>query len=99
MIKGINATEETIIKDILQPYKSDYEFYFYGSRVKGGFEKTSDLDVLVKGEYEMPIGILQDIKEQFDKSYLPYIVNFTDYHSAAKWFLDSIEKSLVLCEL
>ena len=39
MIKGINATEELIIKKILKPYQQEFKFFYYGSRVKGNFEK------------------------------------------------------------
>ena len=46
-IKGIKPEEEIIIKSILEPYKSKYEFYYYGSRVKGNFRFLSDLDILV----------------------------------------------------
>ena len=42
MIKGINSAEEQIIQNILKPYKADFDFFYYGSRVKGNFEKTSD---------------------------------------------------------
>ena len=48
MIKGINSAEEQIIQDILKPYRTDFDFFYYGSRVKGNFEKTSDLDILRK---------------------------------------------------
>lgn len=38
MIKGITPNEEIIIKEILKLYP--YSFYYYGSRVKGGFFKS-----------------------------------------------------------
>ena len=44
MIKGVTEKEEKIIKDILRKYP--YDFYYYGSRVKGDFTKASDLDIL-----------------------------------------------------
>lgn len=47
MISGVLAEEEVIIKNILQPYFKECEFFYYGSRVKGNYEKTSDLDILI----------------------------------------------------
>ena len=35
MIKGVTSNEEKIIKDILSKYP--YNFFYYGSRVKGDF--------------------------------------------------------------
>ena len=54
---------------------------------------------MIKGKQEMPISTIQRIKEKFDESYLPYIVNFSDYNSMDKWFYNSIKSSLVSCEL
>ena len=95
MIKGISATEENIIKSILAPYLSVYRFYFYGSRVKGNFSKVSALDVLIKGADEMPLDDMEQIKQQFDDSRLPYIVNFCDYHKIDESFYKRIAKDLV----
>ena len=93
MLIGITDEEQKIIIDILDKYK-EYLFYFYGSRVKGTYEKTSDLDILIKGKQEMPLVILEEIKQTFDESKLPYVVNFSDYHSINKDFYKRIEKDL-----
>lgn len=95
MIAGVSANELEIIKNILAPYSSEYEFYFYGSRVKGTFGTTSDLDVLIKGRHEMPLLDLDELKEEFDESFLPYIVNFSDYHKIDKKFFEIIKSDLV----
>lgn len=93
MIKGISSEEEKIIQNILAAYKKDYEFYYYGSRVKGNFEKTSDLDILIKSK--IPYEKLEIIKFLFDQSNLPYVVNFTDYDTIDEKFYKLIEKDLV----
>ncbi|MBR1616655.1 nucleotidyltransferase domain-containing protein [bacterium] len=93
MIKGINKKEQQIIEKILDKYE-DYHFFYYGSRVKGDFYKTSDLDILIKGQKEMPLSKLEEIKEEFDKSDLPYIVNFCDFYSIDKKFYSLIKKDL-----
>ncbi len=67
MIKGVNAKELTIIKNILKNY--DAKFFAYGSRVKGNYSALSDLDILVKSDKN----IIPELKEQFDKSYIPYV--------------------------
>ena len=95
MIVGITEQDQKIIKQILSTYKQDYVFYYYGSRVKGGFEKTSDLDVFIKGKHEMPLSVLTQLKEAFDVSSLPFVVNLSDYHSISKTFFNLIKKDLV----
>ena len=88
MIKGINEKEYKIIKNILQKYNA--KFYAYGSRVKGDFSELSDLDILVKSQKD----IIPELKEKFDTSYLPYIVNFTDANSVDKKFYNLIKNDL-----
>ncbi len=95
MIVGVSDSELEIIKNILAPYSLEYEFYFYGSRVKGTFGKTSDLDILIKGRNAMPLLDLDELKEKFDESFLPYIVNFSDYHKMDEKFFELIKNNLV----
>ena len=95
MIAGITEKEQKIIERILDKYRKDYAFFYYGSRVKGTYEKTSDLDVLIKGKAEMPLAVLQEIKEEFDNSDLPYIVNFSDYYKLDNSFYERIQPDLI----
>ena len=94
MIGGITQKEQNIINEILAAYKINYRFYAYGSRVKGTHSPTSDLDILIKGNQEMPFDILEELKQKFDNSLLPYVVNFSDYHKIDTDFYKQIEKDL-----
>lgn len=93
MIKGISDYEESIIKNILKVYP--YQFYYYGSRVKGDFTKASDLDILIKSENEIPISIMEEITLKFNESKIPYIVNLSDFNKMDKDFYKLIESNLV----
>ena len=95
MIKGITKQQEEIIKSILTPYLKKYAFFYYGSRVKGGYSTVSDLDILIQSEHEMPFEILNEIKRLFDESLLPYVVNFADYNKIDPSFYALIKKDLV----
>lgn len=91
MIKGITETELKIIKNIIKNYNA--KFYAYGSRVKGDFDSLSDLDILVKSDdYE---NIITSLKENFDNSSLPYVVNCTDYNNIDSNFYKLIKNDLV----
>ncbi len=94
-IKGVTEVEDSLIQDILAPYKNEFDFFYYGSRVKGNFEKTSDLDILIKGVKVFPLNKLETIKTMFDNSDLPYIVNFVDYNNIEEKFYNYIKKDLV----
>lgn len=93
MIIGIKEKEEKIIKKILSNYP--YDFYYYGSRVKGDFTKGSDLDILVKSEKEIPYNELEKLSIEFNASLIPYIVNFSDYNRITPEFYELIKNDLV----
>ena len=91
-IKGLTEKEETIVKEILKPYLSKYDFYFYGSRVKGNFRPLSDLDILMKSNTEINLNDIDEIKEKFDESDLSFVVNLA-YNVDEKFY------NLIVCDL
>lgn len=93
LIKGITSKECNIIKTILELYKNKYEFYFYGSRVRGNFRPLSDLDILVKSKNNIDLNDIDNIKTFFDESTLPYVVNLS--YELDEDFYKLIEKDLV----
>ena len=95
MIPGVNEKEQKIIESILEKYRGEYSFYYYGSRAKGNFQRPSDLDILVKGSKEMPIETFGQLRREFDESWLPFVVDLHDFHRISERFYQSIESSLV----
>ena len=94
MIKGITVKEEKIIKDILKNYP--YDFYYYGSRVKGDFTKASDLDILTD---KISYSEKEEIETRFNESRIPYIVNISVKCNMDKNFYNLIKKDLVKIEI
>ena len=90
MIKGVTEKEEKIIKDILKKYP--YDFYYYGSRVKGDFTIASDLDILTD---KISISELEEIEEKFNESKIPYIVNVSQKSNMNEKFFNLIKNDLV----
>lgn len=94
MIKGVTEKEEKIIKDILREYP--YDFYYYGSRVKGDFTKASDLDILTN---ELSYSELEEIETKFNESRIPYVVNLSLKSNMDEKFYKLIKKDLVKIEI
>ena len=93
MISGVNENDEKIIKEILNKYP--YDFYYYGSRVKGDYTAGSDLDILVESNEEIPVGIIEKIELEFNESKIPYIVKLADRKRLEDYFYDLIKASLI----
>ena len=94
-IKGVTTEEEIIIKSIIEPYKEKYDFYYYGSRVKGNYRFLSDLDVMIKGNQTADVEDINNLKDKFDKSNLSYVVNISDFYNLDEKFYELIEADLV----
>ncbi len=80
------------ILNILSKYP--FQFYAFGSRVKGNFSKFSDLDLCYKEN--IPWQIISEIEEFFDLSDIPFKVDLVDLSKADPVFKSLIEKDLVL---
>lgn len=94
-IAGITDTEFRIIKNILSNFNNKYDFFAYGSRVKGTFSNLSDLDILIKGNNDTILHDIAELKHLFDGSDLPYIVNIADYNQIQNSFYNLIKDDLV----
>ena len=69
------------IDKIVKKY-SNYEFILYGSRARGDFKKTSDIDIAVKGNVteQDKFGILNE----FDLLNIPYMIDIVFYEELEK---------------
>jgi uncharacterized protein len=51
----------------------------YGSRAKGNYKPSSDIDITIKGNH-LDLGILTKIINQLDDLLLPYKIDISIYH-------------------
>jgi uncharacterized protein len=80
-----------IVLQILRKYP--YQFYAYGSRVKGTAHQFSDLDLCY--QENIPISITRKIKEEFQESNLPFRVEVINWCRMSSEFQDLIKKDLI----
>jgi uncharacterized protein len=81
-----------IVKDVLKKYP--YSFYAFGSRVKGTAKRFSDLDICYKED--IPPFVISQLQEDFEKSDLPFKVEFVDWMQCTKEFQANIQNDLEL---
>lgn len=81
-----------IVKDILQKYP--YNFYAFGSRVKGTQRQLSDLDICFMDA--IPWNIRGHIDEDFENSDLPFKVDIVDFNMCDESFQKKITSDLIL---
>jgi len=85
-MSNINNLKE--IKEIIFTYldlKKDQVFIF-GSRAQNNAKKFSDLDIGIVSNREIRGYILEEIKEKFEESDLPYIIDLVNFADVSKEF-------------
>jgi uncharacterized protein len=82
------------IKEILKSYVPNYVILSYGSRVNGTAHSASDLDLVIKSMDGEPLDIstLVDLKEAFQNSNIPILVDIRDWERIPDYFKEEIEK-------
>jgi predicted nucleotidyltransferase len=78
-----------ILQNIFSSYP--YEFYLFGSRLKGTAKKFSDLDLFYKDP--IPDRILLALEEDLEDSDLPYKVDIVDYRACNPEFQKILQES------
>ncbi|RHZ36923.1 nucleotidyltransferase family protein [endosymbiont GvMRE of Glomus versiforme] len=81
-----------IIRQILS--KHPYKFYAYGSRVKGNAWRLSDLDLCYYDN--IPSSVICEMREEFEQSNLPFMVELVNWKNMRPAFQKAIEKDLIL---
>jgi predicted nucleotidyltransferase len=94
----ISPSDLKIVKDILQKVVPDCEVRAFGSRVGGKVKKYSDLDLVLVGKKQISIGVLGDLKEEFQESDLLFRVDVIDWNSTSPEFRKIIEKNYAVIQ-
>ena len=92
---GVNATEMSIVKEILKTYASDSIVRAFGSRYEGKHQPWSDLDLAFEAPAGKKLSLIDrgKISEAFSCSDLPYKVDVIDYNGARSAFRQLIDAS------
>jgi predicted nucleotidyltransferase len=89
----LNVTEKhlQIILAILKQFLPNCEVRIFGSRYHGTVKTYSDLDLAIVGKEKLDCNVLDDTKEAFEESDLPYRVDLLDWNAISSEFRNVIE--------
>jgi predicted nucleotidyltransferase len=95
MIKA--APEQLMrIRDILAAQVPGVEARAFGSRVGGTPKDYSDLDLALVGAAKLDLVVLENLREAFAASDIPFRVDLIDWHAVSKEFQAVIQKKYEL---
>jgi predicted nucleotidyltransferase len=86
----VSENELDIILDIIKTYAQNYEVWAFGSRYKWTSKDYSDLDLAVVGAKKLPKGVIDNLKQAFEESELPFRVDVLDYNAMSNEFQEII---------
>lgn len=97
----MNSYEEKYIslaKEIVLKYvpKNDYAVFLFGSRANGKSKRTSDIDIGVYGEIELPQMAKINLKDELEESSIPYYVDVIDFKTVSEDFKRIALQSIVV---
>ena len=96
----INQDHKDFIQEVLSKYNLIQYAYVFGSRVNFSARKYSDVDLLIKAPEEIDCTVLLGIKEIFEESDLPLIIDLVDWHSLTEEFQNEfMRKAVKLSEI
>jgi len=81
-----------IVKKILAEFVPACEVRAFGSRIKQTAKKWSDLDLVVVGSEKLERDVFYSLKEAFEESELPIMVDVLDWHAISPEFQAVISK-------
>lgn len=83
------------VQEIVRQHVPSGEVYAFGSRVSGQAKKFSDLDLMIKAIGGLPWRTLADLRESFEVSNLPIMVDVVDWDSCSAQFRSLVGAQLV----
>jgi len=75
---------------------SQYRIFFFGSRVCGGGDERSDIDIGIEGEKEIPLEVMGKIREEIEGLPILYKIDVVDFKRVSSEFRDVAMRKIEL---
>ena len=86
------------VRSILRKHAGEREVRAFGSRVTGRARRYSDLDLAIMGERPLPWQTVARLREAFEESDLPIVVDVIDWAATSEEFRRAVVQHMeVVC--
>lgn len=79
MMYGLKENNIKSIQSVFEKFQEIDQAILYGSRAKGNFQPSSDIDITLKGE-NLNLTTINKIEQLLDDLLLPYRFDISVYH-------------------
>lgn len=86
------------VKAILKEHLAscDVQYYLFGSWARGEQRGSSDIDIVINYEEELPRGLLADLREAFEQSTIPYRIDLVELPRTDLSFQEKVLQEAIL---
>lgn len=91
----LTSAEHNIVTDILHRMLPGKEVRAFGSRVKGKARPYSDLDIVIIGDTPIEIGVIAELRNEFEESDLPFRIDILDWALLSDEFKQVVSKTSI----
>ncbi|MFO1190778.1 MAG: nucleotidyltransferase domain-containing protein [Rhodoferax sp.] len=82
------------VRAIVRRHVHGAEVFAFGSRVCGRARRFSDLDLMIKADGAVPLRTMADLREAFEDSTLPILVDVVDWSACSEQFRSQVGERL-----
>jgi predicted nucleotidyltransferase len=84
--------DQQILTSIIKKHLPSVKIYLFGSRARGDYKSTSDIDIALDAGKKIDLYTLSLIKEEIEESSIPFTVDVVDLYTASGDFKKNILK-------
>ncbi len=95
MSQGWTAIDANLIKSIITKHFPHARVLVFGSRLKGNFKETSDLDLCLKADKPLDLAAWTLLEEELSQTDIPFKVDLCDWFRIAEEFREHVQQSSI----
>jgi predicted nucleotidyltransferase len=84
--------DQQILTSIIKKHLPSVKIYLFGSRARGDYKSTSDVDIALDAGEKIDLYTLSLIKEEIEESIIPFTVDVVDLYNVSEDFKKNILK-------
>ncbi|MBM7600621.1 putative nucleotidyltransferase [Virgibacillus halotolerans] len=87
-----------LLKNILMKTLTDVQvnIYLFGSWARNEEKRTSDIDIALQSDEEIPINKMVELRENIEESMLPYHVDIVDLSKASPNLVENVMREGIM---
>ena len=93
---NINENYKQKIISLISAILPNAKIYLFGSRAKGNYHETSDIDIAIDNNKKIDRKIISQVKNAIDSFNIPYTIDIVDLNNVSETLKKQLERDKIL---